>query len=364
MLSTERPLQFPVDVGIKVMTPNQVYEASLERKTPNDAKSIKYVVLGAGKTAMDTIVYLQTRMKIQADSIAWVIPNDVWIVNPDGGGDPWAWPRSLLKHNLDFDRAAEALEKNGKFVRIDKNIKPTRCRFPLVPRKELKMLQDIKTTIRRGRATAIRKDGTSVLVEFGDNKPAWKAFATADTCVFVHATCPGPFNDQGIDDLFVSEKHMTLNLLTAPPISSSMATLAKLEAARSKRTLDLEFARRLVLVSEGASEENVLDLEHSENDTLRALVRGLKLTGKLDTEPLKPIVTLAVVLAIMDNDPMVGYQWMKGNRLTFLSIPGYKSNVYEDMKQLCEEGDRMGFSKNELQMFELLAAKLKPLEGL
>lgn len=345
------------------MTPNQVYDAYADRQSAARSKKMKYVILGAGKTAMDSIVFLQRNMKVDPSNIAWVIPNDVWILSYEGNGNPWIWPKALMEHDLDADRAAEALERKGSFVRIDKKIKPTQFRFPLIKREDLKLLQNIKTIIRRGRATAIRKDGTNVRIEFGDSHPAWTAFAPAEMCVFVHATSPGPFNGSAIDDLFVSEKEMTLSVLTAPPISSSMSLLAKLEAARRKGTLDLDFGRRLVLALEGFSEECFLESKHSENDILRILVRGLIL-GESARGQLKAIINLATFIALLDDDPMVAYQWMKGNRLCFLSIPGFKCEVFEDMMTLCEKGERLGFSSSEIAKFKLLAGKLNPLEGM
>jgi hypothetical protein len=61
---------------------------------------------------------------------------------------------------------------------------------------------------------------------------------------------------------------------------------------------------------------------------------------------------------------MVALNWMKGNRLSFFSIPGFKSEIYEDMTKLCREGERFGYTKHDIRMFELLLEKLEPLEGM
>merc|ERR1711865_302065 len=91
-----------------------------------------------------------------------------------------------------------------------------------------------------------------VVVEFGSDHSPWEGFAPIENCVFVHATCPGPFNElyarEGIEPgFFNSEKKMTLNLLFEPPISMSMSCLAKIEASRNKGTLDIECMKRLML---------------------------------------------------------------------------------------------------------------------
>jgi len=47
--------------------------------TPAAASTMKYVVIGAGKTGMDACVYLQTAKGVKPEDIMWVMPNDAWI---------------------------------------------------------------------------------------------------------------------------------------------------------------------------------------------------------------------------------------------------------------------------------------------
>jgi hypothetical protein len=241
---------------------------------------------------------------------------------------------------------------------------PTRFRFPVVPNDELKLLRKIKNIIRRGRATAIRKDGNKVVVDFGNNHGSWEAFASVADLVFVHATSPGPFNGKDSDDLFVSDDFLTLNLLTAPPISSSMSMIAKIEAARHQGTLDLDFARQLFHAYHVVSESSPSDDKKTDNDVLRWAIRGYKLSDLDAREKVKPLVTLAMFIAVLDKDPTVAINWMKSNRLTFFSIPGFKGHTYEHMLLLCEKGRSLGFSENDIRVFNMLAGKLKPLEGM
>jgi hypothetical protein len=324
----------------------------------------KYVILGAGKTAMDSICFLQRQMKVKAEDIAWIISNDVWMLRLEGNGHPWLWPRMLLMLDGDVDKACEALEGTKAFTRLDQNIKPTKFRFPVIPDGELRLLQRITTIVRRGRATAIRKHGEQAIVEFGDQQPMWTAFAPADKCVFVHATSPGPFNGNSANDVFVNDKSMTLNLLTAPPISSSMSSLAKLEAARRNGTLDYAFARRLLLASEDGQECPPSDSKYSENQLLKETIHGYTISSAGIMDHIRPIVTLGMFFGILDEDPMVAYNWMKTNRLSFLSIPGFKCQIYEDITLLYEKGKALGYTDNDIRMFKVLAEKLEPLKGM
>ena len=42
----------------------------------------QYVVLGAGKTGIDAILFLLNQ-NVEADKIIWVMPNDAWLMNRD-----------------------------------------------------------------------------------------------------------------------------------------------------------------------------------------------------------------------------------------------------------------------------------------
>jgi hypothetical protein len=249
-LIADSPFQFPVDEKVRVMTPNQIFDAFKEESEKRRSMlKNKCVVIGAGKTGMDAIGYLQRTMKVDPEDIAWVISNDVWMLNAHARPDFSVWTDSLIKFNMDQEKALLALEEKGLFVRLDKNFTPTVFRFPSILPEESKLLQKVKTVIRRGRATAINsKYNSDVMVEFGRDNPPWKAFAPIEKCVFVHASSPGPFNDSDPDvPIFNNSKMMTLNIIFLPPVTLSMSVLAKIKAARRKGTLDLHFIRRLAI---------------------------------------------------------------------------------------------------------------------
>ena len=42
----------------------------------------KYVVLGAGKTGMDAVLFL-LKQNVEPNKIIWVMPNDAWLINRD-----------------------------------------------------------------------------------------------------------------------------------------------------------------------------------------------------------------------------------------------------------------------------------------
>mmetsp|Transcript_68143 Transcript_68143/g.76283 ORF Transcript_68143/g.76283 Transcript_68143/m.76283 type:complete len:529 (+) Transcript_68143:61-1647(+) len=357
------PLQFPVDDEVRVMTPNQVYDAHEENR--NEMQRNKYVVLGAGKTGMDAVVYLQRTMNIDPVDIAWVISQDVWMTSK---GSPKSHMRFLLKHDNDMQQAALEEEEKGGMVRLDKDIMPTVFRFPTVQLDELELMQKVKTMIRRGRATAIRRSTNSkggVVVEFGSDHTPWEAFAPIDRCIFVHATSPGPFFRSSETSIFNSEKKMTLRLVFEPPITMSMSCLAKVEANRRKGTLDLEYMKLLVVAREGEGKPlSDSNRDYTENEMLDSLIQPWDFFISA-----RPMLNLATLLAICDKDPLVPMNWMKQNRLAMLgSIPGFKCMVHKGIQKFRSKGDdgqkKVGLTAQDIRMLELLEVKIQPLEGM
>ena len=347
------------------MTPNQVYDAHEE--SSKEMHRNKYVVLGAGKTGMDMVVYLQRTMEIDPVDIAWVISQDVWMTST---GSPNSHMRYLLKHDNDLQKAALEEEEKGGMVRLDKAIIPTVFRFPTVQLDELELMQKVKTMIRRGRATAIRRSTKSkdgVVVEFGTDQTPWEAFAPIDQCIFVHATSPGPFFRSSETSIFNSEKKMTLRLVFEPPITMSMSCLAKVEGTRRKGTLDLEYMQLLMVAreEEGTPFSDISNRRtYTENEMLDSLIQPWDFFISA-----RPTLNLATLLAICDKDPLVPMNWMKQNRLALLgSIPGYKCMVHKGIQQLRSKGDdgqkKVGLTDRDIRMLELLEVKIQPLEGM
>ncbi len=340
------------------MTPNQIYD-DFQRGSHENRSMLqrnKYVVLGAGKTGIDCVVYLQRTMMVDPADIAWVISRDVWLVNSNSKANPQTWARCLAKHENDFDKAALSLEDRGLLVRLDKNFLPSRFRFPVIPPDELQLARNVTTVIRCGRVTSIRRIASSVVVDFGASKPSWEAFAPIETCIFVHATSPGPFNElDPTTPIFNNPKQMTLQLILMGPRTFSMSLLAKIEAARRNKTLDIDFMRDRVL-RDGLCKDREVS---TENEILNIVIMPLA-----PAIPHRPLLSLATILAILDRDPLVTMNWMRQNRLCFLSVPKSKVLSYDDIQMLLARGGLLGLSEFELSMLQVLEKKLGCLKGL
>ncbi len=123
---------------------------------PAAADAERYVVVGAGKTATDAIVWLLGR-GLDPDAICWVRPRDPWMfdracIQPD--------PAVFLTMATDLMVAAAGassvdelflrLEEAGIMLRVDPHITPTMARTPTLGRWELDLLRSVTDVVRLG----------------------------------------------------------------------------------------------------------------------------------------------------------------------------------------------------------------------
>ena len=123
-----------------------------------------YVILGAGKTAMDTGVWL-IEAGVNPDHISWVRPRESWL-----------WNRNFTQPGEDFFEQVMSmqialLEKSSKakdgaelmrilaeddfYLRIDEEVEPEMFHFATISQGEVDILRRIKRVIRNGRVTSI-----------------------------------------------------------------------------------------------------------------------------------------------------------------------------------------------------------------
>ena len=125
-----------------------------------------YVVIGAGKTAMDACSWLLDN-GVEPDAIRWIRPRDAWVLDR-----AHAQPLDLVTGLLEdvaaqLEAAAEAvgvddlfarLEANGHLIRLDERVEPTMYRCATVSTSELEQLRSIEHVVRQGRVRAIGTD--------------------------------------------------------------------------------------------------------------------------------------------------------------------------------------------------------------
>ncbi|MHA6332768.1 NAD(P)-binding protein [Qipengyuania sp. CAU 1752] len=153
-------LNFKVEPGVYLEPPGALPDLWLDAENLPE----RYVILGAGKTAMDTGVWL-IEAGVDPDKITWVRPRESWLWNRR-----YTQPGELfIEDTLDMQiailkAAAKAsdgaemmriLGEGGYYLRIDETIAPEMFHFATISQGEIDILRRITNVVRKGRVTAI-----------------------------------------------------------------------------------------------------------------------------------------------------------------------------------------------------------------
>jgi hypothetical protein len=150
------PPPFACDGGVRVAPVNELARLG--------AAPRHFVIVGAGKTATDGIIWL-LHNGVAPDRIVWVRPRDPWMLNracvqPD--------PVVALRMAADTMAAAATaesldevffgLEAAGVMLRIDPNVSPTMAKTPTLAEWELELLRTIENVVRLGHIQRVTRD--------------------------------------------------------------------------------------------------------------------------------------------------------------------------------------------------------------
>jgi hypothetical protein len=142
---------------------------------PRSGPAGQHVVVGSGKTATDSIVWL-LRHGVDPDAICWVRPRDPWMLDRANlEPDPVlylgmvAGLMGLASRATSLPELFLGLEEAGTMVRIDRSVTPTMAKVPTLGRWELELLRSVRNVVRLGHVRAARRgvldlDGGSVAV--------------------------------------------------------------------------------------------------------------------------------------------------------------------------------------------------------
>ncbi len=157
---------FAVSQGVRLVPPNALpglWQLSGQGPMPR-----RFVVLGAGKTAMDTCTWL-LRSGTPADAITWVMPRDSWVINRvTTQNGPEFFEQALGGQASQMQAFAEAssiddlylrLEACGFMLRIDQERLPTMFHLATLSEAEVQLLRQIRGVVRLGRVQAIDAGG-------------------------------------------------------------------------------------------------------------------------------------------------------------------------------------------------------------
>jgi len=157
-----RNAPFHVDKSVSIAPIN-----ALPKQLAGERMQSKYVVIGAGKTGTDAILYLLEN-GVDQGAITWIISRDIWyfirdglIPNPIPGKKYWKYILDGLFSPLMESPSAKEFflnaEKTGSVGRIDPDASdhPVIFKGAMIDKSDLERLRLVEDTVRLGRVNSI-----------------------------------------------------------------------------------------------------------------------------------------------------------------------------------------------------------------
>ncbi len=176
------PPPFAMAEGIRCVAPGEL--ARLEQPAE------RFVIIGGGKTALDTCVWL-LEQGVPAAAIRWIRPRDAWWMNRRFQQPLTLLPDLLQGIAIQMEAMAKAgsidelfaqLESEGVFLRIDGQVAPTMFRGAIASESELHLLRRIEDVVRMGHVRRIERD--EIVLDEG-------RVPTEQRTVYVHCAARG-----------------------------------------------------------------------------------------------------------------------------------------------------------------------------
>ncbi len=307
--------KFTVAPGVQLVAPNalpQLWAAKTSAARPR-----RFAILGAGKTAMDAVVWL-LQSGAEADSIQWVMPRDSWLVNRITTQPGPEFFKQAIGGQADqmeaFAKAASIddlfarLEGCGAVLRIDPGRQPTMFHLATISAGEVELLRRVRRVVRKGHVQAIEAD--RLLLEQGT-----ETLAEGTMCVDCTASAVEP---RPVQPIFQPGR-IVLQVVRLPLPTFSAALTAYVEthydgdAEKNRLCASVPFPHRLQDYPRSMMVSLWNQFQWGQDKTLRTWVRNSRLDGfgKLmtgidpqDTEKLATIARLREQsMAAMANMP-------------------------------------------------------------
>lgn len=190
-----------------------------------------FIILGGGKTAMDTAVWL-LEAGVTPERIGWVRPRDSWMFNRRFLQPAHVALEGLIEFQLALVECAAAsdsgdemllkLEERGIFLRLDRSITPRMMHYAVISEGEVAMLRTITQVYRHGRVTRIEPGA----MHFQD-----ETVAVPQNSLFIDCTATAvPFNPRADMGHIFEGDRITLQVVKTPFVPYSAALAAFVEA--------------------------------------------------------------------------------------------------------------------------------------
>ena len=208
------PPRYTVDPDVTVVPPNGLTQVRRPRE--------RYVVIGAGKTGTDSILFLLDQ-GVSPDRIQWIVPNDAWLwdratVQPGSAAGDDRGPGAEHRRRHQHRWRLPAARTPGDPLPNDPQSLPTKWRCSTIDRRELAGLRQIDDVVRMGRVQ--RVGGGEIRLDRG-------TIPAVEDSLFIDCSAHGlPKLDP--QPLF-SEGHITLQSVFMCQQTFSAALIAHLE---------------------------------------------------------------------------------------------------------------------------------------
>lgn len=160
------PSPFTVRDDVRMVPPNGLARLS--------HRFDQYVVVGGGKTAIDTVLWMLDRGACP-EQVSWVIPRDSWLFNREicqpgpqfiAMSDKYASAFSdAWLQSSSMDELYDKLVESEYIFRLSDEVRPTRNRCATVTRAELAAIRTITDVVRLGRVEEVNSAG--LILELG-----------------------------------------------------------------------------------------------------------------------------------------------------------------------------------------------------
>ena len=241
----------------------------------------RFVVLGAGKTAMDTCTWL-LQSGAAADAITWVVPRDAWLTNrATTQNAPQFFDVTVRSQGDTMQAFAEAtsiddvylrLEACDVLLRIDRERTPEMFHLATITRREADLLRGIRDVVRLGRVRSV--EAGRMTLERGE-------VAVAPGALFVDCTASA-VEPRPLQPVF-QDGRIVLQLVRVPQPTFSAAIIAYAEvhggddARRNRLCAPAPFPHRLADYVRSMLVSMTNGRQWQEDEAMRRWVRASRL---------------------------------------------------------------------------------------
>ncbi|TFV56206.1 NAD(P)/FAD-dependent oxidoreductase [Mycobacterium sp. PS03-16] len=234
-INASRVVTSHVEIIVPSMrTPSYAVAPGVDCVPPNDLPRLRegrehYVIVGAGKTAMDACLWL-LRHGVAPGGLTWIKPRESWVLDRAAiqPGKQFA-KRALADYSSQLAAVREAesladlfvrLEEKGCLQRVDTSVDPTMYRCAILSQTELVELRRIGDVVRLGRVQSV-EPGRITLDDGTVDVP--------ESAVYIDCTADG-LGRKPPTTVF-SGDHITLQTVRTCQPAFSAAVIGHVEAA-------------------------------------------------------------------------------------------------------------------------------------